>query len=185
MSENFDLPKQYTTPAGQEFVLRYASITDARALIKYLDAISYESNFLSFGPNELRLTLEQEREIIKNSSSQINHLYVLAIFDDAIAGVLTVTGSSKTRLQHIGEMGVSVRKKHWGNKIGTTLLEFMLDWASQNPVIRKITLLVQVNNTKAIHMYKKYGFEIEGTIRRGLKIRDDFFDTYLMGKLFD
>jgi RimJ/RimL family protein N-acetyltransferase len=40
-------------------------------------------------------------------------------------------------------------------------------------------------NTRAINLYKKAGFEIEGTIQRSYKLSqsNEYYDEYLMGLL--
>lgn len=86
---------------------------------------------------------------------------------------------------HIGDFGVTVRKDHWGKGIGSSLIETMLKWAKASDVIRKINLNVQTNNETAIALYKKFSFEIEGTIRRDSFIDGKFYDAYAMGILID
>ena len=102
-----------------------------------------------------------------------------------IAGVLYLKSSSRPRLRHLGEFGLSVRKKHWGKGIGTLLLQSMLEWAAATKIIRKINLYVHKTNTKAIALYEKFGFEKEGLIRREIFFNGEFHDTYVMGVLID
>ena len=185
VKKTFVVPQVFALDDHRNYQIREAQLTDAKHLLQYLDAIAYESNFLSFGPNELQISIEEEVNIIKKSKSRSNCLYIVAEFENRIVGVLTVKGSVRPRLVHIGEFGISVRKEFWGMGIGSRLLDMMELWASSNAVIRKLNLRVQVTNTKAIALYKKYGYEIEGRIRRDTAISNQFIDTYAMGKLFD
>lgn len=42
------------------------------------------------------------------------------------------------------------------------LMEAALDWAEHSNTIRRLELTVQKRNKRAIHIYQKFGFEIEG-----------------------
>jgi len=45
---------------GRVLVIREAAAEDARALLTYVEAVSGESDFLSFGPGEFELTEAEE-----------------------------------------------------------------------------------------------------------------------------
>ncbi len=66
------------------------------------------------------------------------------------------------------------------------MLEEGIEWAHSTGVLRKLVLNVQVRNERAVHLYKKLGFEIEGCQARGAcSAEGEFLDVYLMGKLID
>ena len=46
----------------------------------------------------------------------------------------------------------------------------------------KINLRVRTDHERAIALYKKKGFAIEGTITRAVRIRGEYFDQYWMGR---
>ena len=49
--------------------------------------------------------------------------------------------------------------------------------------IRRVELDVYTDNLRAVHLYKKFGFEIEG-VRRSLAFRDgEYVDAYHMARL--
>ena len=62
-------------------------------------------------------------------------------------------------------ININVFYKYENQGIASKLLEFMLDNLKTNGV-KDITLEVKITNLKAIHLYKKYGFE-EVSIRKG------------------
>jgi len=110
---------------------------------------------------------------------------LIAEMDGEIAGLLHVEGSPKKRLRHNGEFGITVRKAYWGKGIGPRLMEAMIDWAKASGLVRKLNLKVLVNNTNAIRLYERFGFEKEGCIRRDTCLDGKFYDIYLMGLLID
>ncbi len=62
-------------------------------------------------------------------------------------------------------ININVLDEYQNRGIASKLMEFMLDDLKTNGV-KDITLEVKVTNDKAIHLYKKYGFE-EVSIRKG------------------
>ena len=69
--------------------------------------------------------------------------------------------------------------------IGDIILENVLTWAD-NVGIKKISLNVVNTNTKAINLYKKYGFVEEGVLKNDRFHKDGkYYDTVLMGRLIE
>jgi putative acetyltransferase len=49
----------------------------------------------------------------------------------------------------------------------------------------RLELEVFTNNPRAIHVYEKVGFEIEGCKRRAVLKEDGYHDTYIMSLLVE
>ncbi len=168
-----------------EMTIRDATVNDAKAIIEYIEKISAESDFLTFGQGEFNQTLEQEARFIENISNQKNAIFVIAIVQEQIVGLLNYSGGSRPRLAHTGEFGISVLKAFWGLGIGTALVSYLIDWARESTVIRKINLRVRSDNRAAIHLYSKLGFIEEGTISREFFLNGLFYDSICMGLEID
>lgn len=83
---------------------------------------------------------------------------------------------------HKVEFGVCVAKEFWGYGIGKKLLELSIDWADTIG-IEKMTLNVVGTNDKAMEIYKRMGFEIEGTLKNDRRHADGrYYDTVMMGR---
>ena len=62
-------------------------------------------------------------------------------------------------------------------------MKTIIDWATHHPIIEKLSLAVFSNNTRAIHLYKKFGFKKEGQEINKVKIdTDNYVDNILMCK---
>jgi RimJ/RimL family protein N-acetyltransferase len=100
-----------------------------------------------------------------------------------IVGLLDFSNGHRQRIAHTGEFGMSVEKSVRDQGIGSLLLQVLIDWAAQNETIEKIGLNVHSNNERAIALYKKMGFEIEGIRKRDLEYGDgQYVDTTVMGR---
>lgn len=166
---------------GEEIVIRNAVVEDSEKAVDYVCEVAGESDYLTFGENEFTMTVEQEADFIKRIGEMENALMIIALSGDELVGMLNFGGSPKKRLRHGGEFGITVRKNYWGMGIGRELLREMIDWANKNPIIRKINLCVRSDNEKAIGLYKKMGFVIEGEVSRMFYIDGKFFDCLYMG----
>ena len=127
------------------------------------------------------MTVKEEEAFVRKLKNSINKIFLVAIIDRKIVGILTFEGGDKPRDKHRGELGISTLKSHWGMGVGTTLMEHFLVWAKQTKIVRKVNLKVQTNNERAIKLYKKFGFKIEGTITRDAFVKNTFYDSYAMG----
>lgn len=170
---------------GKEIIIRTAKPEDSEIVVEYVNSVAGESDFLTFGENEFMMTVEQEADFIKKTEESENALMLLAISGDDIVGMLNFMGSSKARLKHGGEFGITVRKNYWGQGIGKELVSTMIDWAHENPLIKKINLQVRSDNETAIELYRKMGFELEGKISRMFYIKGRFYDCLHMGLKID
>jgi len=61
------------------------------------------------------------------------------------------------------------------------MLDTFIEWARGTGFVKKINLRVRTDNSRAIRLYGRKGFVIEGTIRREMLLRGQYFDHYWMG----
>jgi RimJ/RimL family protein N-acetyltransferase len=176
---------QFELKNGKLGIIRKADKSDAEAMLEYIDKISRESDFLTFGNGEFDKTVEQEESFIDNVSKQNNALFIIAEVEGKIVGNLNFSGGARPRIAHTGEFGVSVLKEYWGQGIGTELIKYLIEWCKQSGIIRKINLRVRSDNYSAIKVYKKLGFTEEGTITREFLINSKFYDSVSMGLIID
>jgi RimJ/RimL family protein N-acetyltransferase len=165
--------------------LRRAGPNDAEEVLAFLNQVAGESENITFGPGEFGLDLEQERAFLQQTAESQTSLYIIAAIAGEIVGTLTFSSGKRPRLQHAGEFAMTVLRRYWNFGVGSRMLEYLIDWARQTGIIRKINLRVRVDNLSAIHLYEKYGFVQEGTLTREFYLHGQFVDVYLMGLQLD
>lgn len=69
------------------------------------------------------------------------------------------------RLSHVGILSVGVHPTYQRQGVGTALMKAALGWAKANAILR-VELYTLASNTKALNLYRKFGFVEEGR-RRG------------------
>lgn len=166
---------------GQVLTIRNAKREDALNLINYVNKIGGESDFLTFGENELNITLDKEEELLESHMDVDNKIYIIAEIENEIVGSLNYSGGIRQRVRHAGEFGVSVGKEYWGLGIGKELVKYLIDWAKEGNVIKKINLRVREDNERAIKLYEKLGFKKEGVITRDFCVGGKYYSSISMG----
>ena len=166
----------------ENIIIRKTLISDAQNLIDYCNQVGGETDFLTFGENEFGVTLEQEENFIRSTQDSENSLSLIAISDGKIVGSLNLRGQHRKRLSHVGEFGISILKKFWGQGIAQSLIKDMFLWAKKHGKIKKINLQVLEDNDNAIKLYKKMGFIEEGRLSKHFYVNNKYSDSILMGK---
>ena len=105
-----------------------------------------------------------------------------ALDGEQVVGWCDVTPKNHETLRHSGTLGMGVAATYRGQGIGTRLMAATLDAAGANGLSR-VELIVRSDNTTAIALYRRFGFETEGTLRRYLRVDDAWFDALLMAKI--
>ena len=169
--------------AEQEVIVEEAQLSDAKALVDLLSQVSQETDFVVA---ETILSQEDMEIFLERHLESINEICLVVRVGKELAGVLNVSSVSSPQTNHIGDIFIAVQEKYWGYGLGSLLMEVALDWACHTPVIRRLELTVQARNSRAVHLYEKFGFKIEATKERGAKTKDgEFLDVYLMSRLID
>ena len=172
--------------AEYELVIEEAQREDSVSLAQLLETVTLESDFLAQDDRSSVLNGEQLASYIDSRQSVPNEICLVAKLGHEVIGVCNVTSNQDTKTSHIGDVFIAVAKPYWGIGIGQFLMGTMIDWAVNTPAIRRLELTVQARNERAVHLYQKFGFDIEGTKKRGARTKNgEFLDVYLMAKLID
>lgn len=175
--------KEILLKNNKKAIIRKANTKDAQEIINYLNKIGGESDFLTFGENEFNISLENEEKYINSHEDSNNSIMIVTLVDGEIVSVASITSVQKDRLRHVGTLGISVLNKYWGLGIANEIMTYLIKWAKSNTETKKVTLLVREDNFKAINLYKKYNFEIEGTLKNDVCINNIYYNTISMGLL--
>jgi RimJ/RimL family protein N-acetyltransferase len=174
-------PSKMIISNSEELTIKKADEDDATQIIKYIKQVLEESDYFTIGLEEFEKTKGQQRKDIKNMAKNPNNLFLLATINNKIVGFLNFKTEQKRRTSHVGEFGVSVLKNKWGLNIGSALLNALLGWIKTRKQIKKINLQVRSDNTRAIALYRKYGFQNEGLIKKAVFLENKFYDYSCMG----
>lgn len=164
-------------------IYRKARETDAEKIVDFFNVVGGETNYMSFEKDEYSLGVEEQAELIRGLEGNSTNTMLLALDGDDIAGLSTITSSHKIKSRHDAELGVVVARKYQGKGIGTALIRQVIDWVKENDITTRISLEVRADNIKAVEIYLKFGFIIEGRRKNSTLINGIYYDDYIMGML--
>ncbi|CAA9398179.1 MAG: hypothetical protein AVDCRST_MAG93-10085, partial [uncultured Chloroflexia bacterium] len=108
---------------------------------------------------------------------------LVACVDAEIVGSLGLHTVERPRRRHVADLGMAVRDDWQGKGVGTALMGAAIDLADNWLNIERIELTVYTDNHPAIALYKRFGFEIEGTHFRYAFREGQYVDAHTMARL--
>ena len=84
---------------------------------------------------------------------------------------------------HVGVLGMGLLPQFRRQGLGGRLIRQALA-AAREFGLRRVELTVREDNTNAIALYRKVGFEIEGVQRNAIQLDDSYENQVLMALLF-
>ena len=166
-------------PKRSKIEVRAAELSDVDALTRlFTHRNAYSQTLqLPFQSSEV-----WRKRLAVNDDTQIG---LVATVTGEVVGNLGITRFTRPRRAHVGEIGMAVRDDWQGRGVGSALLEAALDLADNWWGMRRIELHVHADNERAIALYRKFGFELEGT-HRAYAIRNGVYvDSLSMARLIE
>jgi RimJ/RimL family protein N-acetyltransferase len=162
------------------YKIRRMRSSDAVPFLELLKQTDAETDFMMQEPGERQMNAFQ----VSMSIASGMHIIFIAVEEDKIVGHLAAffLYGRGARIKHAVHIGISVLQSHWGQGIGAALFEAMESWAKSEGIVR-LELTVMTHNERGINLYKKMGFEIEGTKKASIFVKGEYVDEFLMSKI--
>jgi putative acetyltransferase len=126
-------------------------------------------------------SVESVREQLTNSSPNDYHL--VAEVDGEVVGSVGLHVAARPRINPSASLGMMVRDDYQGKGIGTALMQAAIELADKWLNLLRLELTVYTDNEAAVALYKQFGFEIEGTLRKYAFRDGEFVDVYTMARV--
>ena len=166
---------EWVTPMPPDFLLRAARLSDA-------EAIAALHCLPGFRHGTLRPPFVSPQQVRERLERPFNGHMLVAFAGEALIGQVSVAQHSG-RKSHAGEIGIGIHDDWVGQGIGHRLMSEIITVADRWMGLRRLELTVQTDNARAITLYKRHGFVIEGT-HIGDSIRDGvLIDVHSMARL--
>lgn len=162
---------------GKKVTLRSIVMTDAPRFVKWLSDPQV-NKFTS----RRKVSLKEERKWIKGlDKDRLEKVFAIDTKDGVHIGSV---GIYLDKQDKGAKYGILIGDKHhWDKGLGTEATKLILDYGFKKLQVHRIQLAVYSYNKRAIAVYKKLGFRLEGKSREGIFYRGEFYDEYHMGLL--
>jgi L-phenylalanine/L-methionine N-acetyltransferase len=153
--------------------IRHAEASDAEAIAKV-----YAAPRAQWGTLHLLFhSIDWRRKRL--TDLQAGAYLLVAEVEGEVVGSIGLNVNQAARRAHSASIGMGVRDDWQGKGVGTAVIDLADKWLN----IKRLELEVYTDNEPALKLYKKFGFEIEGTLRQ-FAFRDGaFVDAYMMSRL--
>ncbi|WP_010676700.1 GNAT family N-acetyltransferase [Bacillus timonensis] len=162
--------------------IREITPSDAEHFSKLTQQIENTSEYMLWEAGERQVNPDQQRKMIDRISSDENSTIFVAEEESQLIGFLMAIGGNARRNKHSVYIVIGILEGCRGKGVGSKLFEELEKWAFIHK-IHRLELSVVVRNKAGLSLYKKMGFEIEGTKRDSLLINGEYVDEYYMSKL--
>src|SRR3989441_6324709 len=164
--------------SGHPIVVRRAEPADAEAI---------HETFL--GPRAIAGTLQLPYPSVEAWRKRLaevpadDYLLVATIAGDVVGNLGLHAASKSPRRRHVGGIGMAVRDDRQRRGVGTALMDVAIELADGWLNYQRLELTVYTDNLAALHLYRKYGFVIEGTARAYAFRNGRYVDSYAMARI--
>jgi ribosomal protein S18 acetylase RimI-like enzyme len=145
-----------------------------------LDVVAREGKYLVFLEAP---PIESTRAFISHSIAN-RHPHFVALDGERVVGWCDITPRDRPAARHGGVLGIGILPAWRGRGLGRRLMERALQAARTFPLAR-VELSVRADNDRAIALYRKIGFEVEGRRRRTTLVDGVYYDDIIMALLLE
>ncbi|PCR99508.1 GNAT family N-acetyltransferase [Lactococcus fujiensis] len=159
--------------------IRRLDIGDTEAFWNLQKQLDQETKFMMLEPDERKYEIGKA----VGNIARMDFAYT-AVENGKLVGFLSAVCGGYRRIRKTAYIVVGILQDYQHQGIGHELFLELNQWAIEKEV-QRLELTVRTDNTRAIALYRKNGFEIEGLRRRSMFIDGEFVDEFYMSKIFD
>src|SRR6266540_4254665 len=161
---------------GRGATIRPATLDDAQQVQENINSVGAEVVYILV--EGVGHDLDAERDWIRQFDGTSSVFFVAEV-DGKIVGQADAHPGRAPKETHVGTVGIAIRDGYRDLGLGRALMERLLEWMRDRQ-FKKACLEVFATNERAIALYKKLGFEVEGVRRRQYRILGEWVDDVLM-----
>lgn len=164
---------------GEKVILRPIIMADAPRFVKWLS--DPEVNKFT---SRKRMNLKEEKQWIKGLSKKLKteKHFAIDMKDKIHIGSIDLRGIDLRDKKC--KLGVLIGDKNYWNKgYGSDAIKILLDYGFKKLKLNRIELGVYSYNQRAIKVYNRLGFKLEGVKREDVFYKNKYHNSFVMGIL--
>jgi RimJ/RimL family protein N-acetyltransferase len=163
-------------------IIQPITVSEGAKLNQLLKKIESESHYMLYDPGERTTSDQEQTAFIERMLKSPRSTILVAREADQLLGFIAIMGENLNKKTHSRYIAMGVLDEFKGRNIGSRLMEAAIHFCNEQQVAR-MELTVVASNQRAIKLYQKYGFELEGTKRQSLKIQGQLADEFYMARI--
>jgi len=174
------------SPTGAPASIRVAVPRDAAALLELKRRLDHQTSFMMFEPGERDSSVADLARELEHAAASDNSVVLVAELDGGLdgelAGYVELTGGAHRRSRATAYVVIGVLARAAGRGIGAALLRSAREWAAAHG-LHRLELTVMAHNSRAIRLYERMGFRVEGRRVECLLVDGQFVDELTMAAI--
>ena len=167
--------KEYRSRGGNSIIVRKATKRDASTMLRNLALVAAEEIYIGIEQVKLR----HRKELLERIKDR-RCLTTVALVGGKIVATSSLWNTHLKKMDHVRELGISVIDGYREMGVGRAMIDYDLKWARKQKGIKKIQLGVFSSNKRAVHLYEKFGFKVEGLLKRQHILKGKYADELRM-----
>jgi RimJ/RimL family protein N-acetyltransferase len=140
-------------------------------IINFYNKVSKQTEYLGIYEGEYTYNFNVDKDLM------------IIAYTTEIIGIITISIPNKRKNIHVGTLAIAINNDYCNKGIGRELMSRALEWFKNNSSLTRLQLFVRTDNLRAIALYKKYDFLIEGEMRNDTCIDGKYYNVYIMSVL--
>jgi RimJ/RimL family protein N-acetyltransferase len=164
--------------------MRIAGPGDAAALLRLKQRLDRETSFMLLEADERDASAQAVADELAAVRRTENSAVIVAELGDELVGYVELTGGAFRRNRATAYLVIGVLAEASGQGVGTGLLAEAKRWAA-SVGLHRLELTVMAHNHRAVGLYERMGFGVEGRRSQCLVIEGRFVDELYMAVILD
>ena len=136
------------------------------------------SRYLSVTPP---VPMKKTRDFFESLRKSARRWYAVLV-DGQVAGAAGISPKPRDCKQaHVAEVGIDLDPRIWGKGVGEKAMGHLLGEAKKMG-LKRLELQLVKENKRALNLYLKSGYKVEGTKKKAFKLGRGYVDVYIMGR---
>jgi RimJ/RimL family protein N-acetyltransferase len=175
-------PREFVAKTGERVLVRTGRPEDAaRTLAIGKEAMEEGAYHITEG-DEFTFTVAEGEDWLRRTAESPASISLVVEVNGQVEGELHLEVGTRRRMAHSVWLVMNVAQEWRERGLGTMLLTAMLDYVRAHPQIERVGLAALSSNERAIGLYEKVGFVVEGRRARAIKLGPGrYVDEVLMG----
>ena len=161
--------------------LRDIKISDAKDIARIVS----NPNFIYNGnhPRTVKYNKESLRKYkVARKDGSRNRCFAI-LYRQRFVGFCGINVYTSPTVDHICSFGYHIEEKYWGRGFATEAVKLLENEAFGSLGIKRIEVVMAVQNIASVKVVEKCGYKCEGTMAQWLNCKGNLYDSYLYAKV--
>lgn len=177
-------PERFPLKNGDSVAIRSCVPGDATQFERFVRQASRETTNTLY-QETWGLSLTRVADRWRRAERILHEAYIGAFLEDGpmVAQLsFSVPEPEHPWIRHVGKFGLLILQEYWGNGLGSRLMEILEQLARDSSVTR-IEATVRTRNARALALYDRFGYVIEGTRKNAARVEGNFENEHLIARI--